>query len=536
MWRLSGGLGILALLAAGLAGAGAAHADDPAVTLSASPAELKLYPQYPGNPDSADVKVNADNPGADIVGDVTFTYDFTGLDGVAIAEIDSGGGSSQCRSAAGIATCVHDGLRSGKDLADSIHVTSIPGAEEGATGTVRVIARADGVTFNELTVEVTLDARADLGVSPLEYIGEPRRTQPGDTIEKNLGFANWGNTTADGLLLEVDATGGLDFTTRYSNCEYGTASQPVRAGEKEKVTVSKAICAFDLTFEPRTYYTVAEKLRFGVSERAMWDRLHVHVAENTDAAREEARGGGDFVRGLGPELTLTKLPDTSETQEQADTWTGTDAEAQFTAVNTADLVAHAGEATGRVGDTVTATVGFTNRGPAWIGHHGYAAGATRFTVPEGARVVRKPASCTGLDSSGRKAEPQLGAPVYTCVSSPYVNVGEKVSFGFGLKIDKVVKDASGPVVVTTGSAVDGAESFDRKQTNNTAEFVLTGKPGTGSGGSTTTGGNSPSGQGDRGNLADTGAGGLGTLGGLSLLAIGLGGVAWVAARWRRARS
>lgn len=225
-----------------------------------------------------------------------------------------------------------------------------------------------------------------------------------------------------------------------------------------------------------------------------------------------------------------------------------------TSVNTADYQVTGARLKGRVGDTVTMKVKFTNAGPAWVLRE---EGDRRFNVlvtpPAGTSVVTPHGYC---DAKGA---------VYACgTSERWVNEGGGETYTFKLKIDKQVAGAKGSVALSTE-----ARPFDPDKANDRADITLDvtgdgstgGSTGTSTGGSGTSTGNSSGGSGTTtvgssatGGSGSSSAGGTGPaatggdlastgsseatlpLVGAATAAVGLGAGAILVARRRRAQS
>lgn len=581
--RLAGGLSAVAILAAGLVGAGAAHADDVKVRLDA-PSEVTIHPYVQGNlpQQRGSFFLQAYNPGPAITTDVTYTLDFSELAGVvdnlAFADELFDGENRfgyACTLSGMIATCGGDtpDLKPQENAITDVYMTPTAGSKEGDSGTVKITAKAPGLTFTSTKVKITVGGPklATFGLSPSG--DDITRTTPGDVYKAPLAFANVGTQAADKVLLEMEATAGLDYATRFSNCEYG--QRTLTEGRPAGTVETEALCEFDQTVAPGTTADLGEQVHLVVNEHALADQFHAGFVPDTPAARAEARGSVHFTRGTGPALSLALSP----TDPPDNIRPGTTLVNFQTAGTSADYVAKGGSATGAVGDVVKATVGFTNRGPAWVGNvrddATGGAGTVWFTVPDGAEVVRAPAGCTGRNIPGETWDSGLtGAPLYACFPGMVANVGQAFSYTFKLKIVKAVTHTEGSVFVSGENGVADrttAPDFDKTPANNGAAFVLSGKPGKGSGGSTsgsttgsgsgsgsggsgsgsggsgsasggaaaggaTTRGNSPTTEGGHGALALTGAEGLGVVGGAALIALGVGGGFWATARRRRARA
>jgi hypothetical protein len=387
----------------------------------------------------------------------------------------------------------------------------------------------------------------ELDVSPLYYAGDYVQTAVGDVYKAPLGIVNRG-TDAQGVLLEMDVTAGLDFVTKYSNCEYATVPKRTTSSQDTWTQpVTEALCEIKGTFGADLYGQLGEPVQLTVTKQALADDFHYQVFEDTAAALASARGSADFTRGTGPALAMGPLETIHSDAggNATDTWFGDTGDARFETHGTADFAARGGAVSGRVGDTVKAVVGYTNEGPAWFGAANTLTTGLTFRVPDGAQVVDKPAACRKTSAE------QAAAEVYTCSSHASVSVGQSVSYAFALKIVKVVRKASGSVTAGPPPMFEDASySADKNPANDTAPFVLTGKPaksgrpgsgGSGSGGSggsgtAAGGGNAPGAQGQGSELADTGATGVGTIGGGALAVLAAGGGLWALSRRRRAQA
>ena len=164
---------------------------------------------------------------------------------------------------------------------------------------------------------------------------------------------------------------------------------------------------------------------------------------------------------------------------------------------------------------VTAEVGVRNDGPATLdsGRSGESIAWIKVGVPAGATVVSVPEGC---DEDGS---------IYNCFSGTLLPVSESQTFEFGLRIDRVVADAGGRVVVNEPCECSQFAK-DLDMSNNTSAIVLNG---TGAGGPDAGDG---AGGGEGGGLPVTGPVGT-AVAGAGLLVAGGAGVLMV--RRRRTR-
>ncbi|WLQ64636.1 MULTISPECIES: peptidase [Streptomyces] len=484
--RTAGGLAVVGLLAAGSPAVGApAPADDPAFTLG-GPAPTALHP-YPetGNPERTALGFTVHDPdeeGTGYEGEVTYTFDLSGIEGVAelLPAEDTG---ADCVITGTTAVCHDHGVRAGLSSVAEFGIVAARGSEDGASGTIEVTGSADGATFTPFSAEVTVGG-PDLVMKQLPF---EQQLRPGDVQPAPITFTNQGTRAADGVLLTLRYSRGLEIPERYANCEYDG-----EAGDEpfEDFVWATALCSVPGSFEPGATYTLGAPLSVEATERAYQDTFVYRIEEDSGALRPARRTGAPLTRGTGPELTMEKVTTSARTAD-LDPWDNQQ-EADFRTENTANFVAVGGKADGAVGDTVTADVGFRNDGPAWIGHirSGEPVATLDFTVPEGTEVTGKPDSCQGVTAEGTYREDRTPAPRYVCDTSMTVRDGAEASFPFELKITDVVPGAEGAVRIRNTWLDGPALPFDPEPADNTARLVLNGAdPGSeDTGGTSTSGG------------------------------------------------
>ncbi|WP_405665039.1 peptidase [Streptomyces sp. NBC_01166] len=570
--RTAGGFAAAGLLAAGsLAVAAPAQADGPVFTLG-GPAETALHP-YPetGSPQKSSLGLTVHNPDPDeesmgYEGEVTYTLDLSGIAGVAeLTPAEDTG--SDCEITGTTAVCHDWGVYAGLSSIADFDLAAAKGSKDGASGTIEVTGSADGVTFTPFSTKVTVGG-PDLVMKQLPFKQE---LEPGDVQPAPITFTNKGTTAADGVLLTLRYSRGMEIPERYANCEYNG-----EAGEEpfDGFAWATALCSVPGSYEPGATYTLAEPLSVKATERAFYDTFIYRINEDSAAQRSAQRAGAAFTRGTGPELTMKQVTSSARGAD-LNPWDNQQ-EIDFRTENTANFVAVGGKADGDVGETVTADIGFRNDGPAWIGYirSGEPVAAFDFTVPEGAEVTRKPESCRGVTADGKYREDQNRAPRYVCNTSMTVRDGADVSLPFDLKITALVPNADGAVRIRNTWLSDPELPFDPKPADNTARLVLnddgsgsedtggTSDGATGTGGATegsaggdtagqdsgtsgtsgTSSGSGPSGStGSSGTASASTGGGLASTGSVALMASGgavmalaVGGVLYATNR-RRAR-
>ncbi|WP_329118464.1 LPXTG cell wall anchor domain-containing protein [Streptomyces sp. NBC_01465] len=509
----------------------AAPAANPVFTLSGEDT-VAVHP-YPagGKPKAASFDVTLENPSQDeengaFDGDVTVTFDLRGLAGVADIAFDSEGSVSDCSVTGATAVCTHHGLWPGLSTAARVDVTAAKDSKLGATGSMKVTAKADGATFTSFSTKVTVGG-PDLVMNKLPL---KQKIKPGQVQGGKLSFANTGTTDADGVLLTLKASHGLEFAQKYGNCEYTDVSDQ-HFGDSTDVQ-----CHFSGTYKAGTVYELDEPLGIRATDHAYIESFIYRIEEDPKATFHSA----------GPLLTATPKKISTQSSD-LDPWDNQQ-EFDFQAVNKADFRAYGDAVTGKAGETVKAKVGFRNKGPAWIAYlrSGENVAVVDFTVPAGAEVTKKPASCEPKTIDGEYREKQLGAPRYVCPTSHIVREDADLALPFELKINKVVKDAKGAVTVRNTHQQEPKLPFDPTASNNTAQLILNGTPKpapsasatpsptpTATGGSSTSGGNSNTTTDGGGSLASTGSSSLLPMG-AAAAALAAGGALYVVARRRRA--
>ncbi|WP_426498990.1 peptidase [Streptomyces sp. D54] len=496
--RAAGSLAAAGLLAAAsLAGAAApAGAADVPVFALGGPAETGLNP-YPesGEPRHSTLGFTIDNPSQDeenggYEGDYTLTFDLSGIDGIADVAFDGESGGAECEVTGTKAVCEDWGIRPGNQRAADLLVTAAEGSRAGDTGTIRVTGEAAGATFTPFTTRLTVGG-PDLVMHRLPFDQE---LNPGDEQQAPITFTNRGSRDADGVLLTLLYSRGLDIPQRYANCEY-TVDDPDVPG----IGWTTALCSVEGAFEAGGTYTLATPLTIEATTRAYYDTFVYRIHEDGAAQRAARRAGAPLARGAGPVLRAVPV----RASQQGATARGSDLnpgdnqqEADFRTENTADFVAYGDEASGAAGTTVRADIGFRNEGPAWIGNirSGEDVATVDFTVPQGASVIAKPDRCRAVTADGKYREDQKSpAPRYVCDTSMTVRDGAGLDLPFEVRIDEALIGASGEVTVRGTRPQNPALPFDPKPANNTAFLVLNGEGGGSDSGGTTGGGDGGSG-------------------------------------------
>ncbi|MFI6405623.1 hypothetical protein [Streptomyces sp. NPDC050548] len=365
------------------------------------------------------------------VTDGHLTVDVSGLAGVAeVAWPDN----CTPNGAGTVAVCDTGDVPTRYSAEVQLQVRAVAGAAVGAQGTIAYSAEATGGPDGTLTAAegsttpVTVRSGPDLGID-----AQQDRTGVAVGTDLTVPFAvtNTGNETAHGFTVQLYATYGLDIVTRYPQCTY---TEPDATGTYMPMT--HATCAFDTDIAPGATVELPAPLRLTVNDHALFER---------------------FDYDIEPVDGVTDL----DSSDNSRAW-------NIDADNTADFAAHGTEVSGAVGDTVTAAIRFTNDGPAWVANAGSGdpVATVDFYLPEGTTATSMPSTCHGARSTGDDS----AVPHYACDLPIWAGPGADVSFPFRLRIDRVVPDATGQVIVHAHA--DRPAVFDPNSANNTAEVVV----------------------------------------------------------------
>ncbi|MFF3754920.1 hypothetical protein ACFYYH_31495 [Streptomyces sp. NPDC002018] len=464
----------LAVAALVLAAAGPARAGGSDALWIAAPYEMALLgPDADGNAPTRTLNIEMSHDNTDMVVPAgTLTVDVTELAG--LAEItwpanctERVDGTGEDRSVTG--DCSFPGLSANSSVhAAEIGFTAKPGAVAGTVATIRSTAVAGDLTAYPAETTVTVADGPDLG---LTQAPDRNGVKPGTGVVIPVTLANHGNRTADRTLLSLFASHGLDFVSRYGNCEYldeNAATSP--AG-------TWALCVLDEPVAPgRTFSLDAGALR--TDRTVLYDRFDYAVEPYSDEALEQARAGRPFVRGSGAELDLrpaAAAPRAAAADSDVDT-SDNYRSVLVNATNTADLKLIGSEVRGAAGRTVTASVTVRNRGPAWVASLGAGApvATVDITVPRGTTVTGTPEDCRALDAAGEGREERLGAPRYRCATPVFLHERASHTFSFSLRIDRVVPGARGKAVTLNDMPDLSIGDFDPNLDNNRAAVVVNG--------------------------------------------------------------
>ncbi|CAL9334166.1 hypothetical protein SUDANB58_00132 [Streptomyces sp. enrichment culture] len=310
----------------------------------------------------------------------------------------------------------------------TIGLRTLEGAPAGAELTIGHHGQAetdgpDGVLYthwDSTPVRVESVPTPDLALAEPQPVGP---LDPGDSLTAPVAVTNNGDAAAHGFRLKVWTTYGLEVSATPAGCVRTPA-----AVDGEDMPVGLLDCTVDTVVEPGATVTPPEPLELTLASHALFERFDVSV-EPLDGTSEQ-----------NPDDNGTSTP--------------------VTARNTADFAVHGDQVTGAAGETVTATIGFRNRGPAWFGNigSGDAVGTVTLAVPEGAAVVSAPENCRAESSAA-----------YRCELPYWATPEDHLRFPFELRVDRVVPDATGAVTLHTS---ERQAAHDPEPDNSHAVLVL----------------------------------------------------------------
>ncbi|MEU9418323.1 peptidase [Streptomyces sp. NPDC048272] len=446
------------LVAVGLATT-PAHAADPALPLVGPTALALPLPPATGSPREEALVFSLDVPraGAGFGGEAVLTVDLSRIAGVATVRENAGGAKEKCAASATALVCTVRGTLPRVELS----VAAAENAKNGDTAEITVTGTTAGATITPTTTKLTVGG-PDLVMREMALKRDPL---PGESQPLPLAFTNAGTHPAKGVVLELETTRGASLVETYDNCRTRTVAD-----------VTTALCAVDGDFLPGETYELAGEspLHLKANRNAYSDRLGygIHPAGDEPKAAQ-----WDGKTATGKRLTVAKRAAKAAANARGvDLNPGDNRRTfDFQTRNTADFTTAAVSLEGDLGDTLTTAFAFENKGPAWIRAQraGDSAARTVIVVPEGVRVLRKPAGCTATTADGRERAEQLGAPRYVCALGDAVRENERVVYPFDLKVEKTLVNAKGSVTVGDwGANAPRPHAFDPNPANNTAVLVV----------------------------------------------------------------
>ncbi|WP_157815707.1 hypothetical protein [Kitasatospora sp. CB02891] len=554
---------ILALTSAPAHAADELRLDVPsAFTLPAAPATGDATPVELPVGSSGPIAANASR-------EVVVTYDATGLAGIASFALNPGWGTgwgTKCNTTGQVSTCtftVHSWPHSttfGSQFNPTL--TAVKGAPQGQAGHLRISQGwAGGPTGPAADVAVyaggpKLELDQNLGNRPVDA------GKPGAVIKQPLRVTNNGTLESGQLVVGAQLSPGLTFKQHYANCSYGTYA----GGEKNEVfkDTQAAICTINTSVKPGQTVTV-DPIEAVVGSDALYPDIDFVVSSGVNDDLKYVRGGYTFTpaSNTGPRLTagLPENPAAKPGPPNIGPQARNSAIVQYNVTTNADLSARGAWTPADGGRKGTLAVTVHNGGPASVAYlrSGNPIASALVTLPSGVTVAGKlPDGC-----GAREERPNVVA----CSLPMWLLNGADRTFDLPLAVSAPATGPKAVIALTTEQGVYEnkveALPYDTENANNTVSVTLgstavtatpsapatqpaggqsTAPTGNGSGAGTapstgatpTATGSSTAGAGSGGGLAFTGSEGTGTMVGLGVGAIVLGGgVIAVVARRRR---
>ncbi|MEU8083523.1 LPXTG cell wall anchor domain-containing protein [Micromonospora sp. NPDC049101] len=338
-----------------------------------------------------------------------------------------------------------------------VNLAATQDAQVGDSGDIVVSFQAAGGQRGSYTSRVRVGEGVDLAGGPFTT----HSSRPGGKVSVPLAVTNAGEKTITGFVAVFDLSYSIRTRDRFSNCLY-SGDHLLSCEFDEEIPVGGGVSTtLNLELAKDTY---APTNQGGSAE-------FMTKADFEDLTRvREAVGGRAATGGNGPKLTLTEAPNRARQADQTDVGPGYDYTGWTIKVagrNGTDLAAIGDTLRGRAGAVVTATVGFRNNGPATldkVNADGEAATHTVVELPPGITAVGVPANC----------QLRPGTRTYQCASEMLLVAGKTYTMDFRLRIDKVIPNARGTVLVNAPCECPGGGTFedDIKPANDRATIVV----------------------------------------------------------------
>ncbi|MEV5691018.1 LPXTG cell wall anchor domain-containing protein [Micromonospora globbae] len=462
--RWLAGLGVAGAFVA--ASATPAFAEEPEITLGWYFSDTTVAAGTPGKVEAGVISASAST----VLHEFTVRYDYTDLVGTVdvTAFEDTFDECSSPSKGLLVCTSMWEEIVEEWGLGGlfPVQITPTKTAKDGDSGTLKTTVSAAGIDAVSTESTVRVGEGVDLAAGPQSSFS----LNPGKSYTAPLKVSNVGDSVAKGAVAVFFNDYGMNAAKRFSNCTY--VGDILRA------------CHFDGDLAGHSSFSTSLPYVLGSDTFApglvYGEILWLTPAEFEDFAGYVKRQGMNFGEpGTDGELSLTEAGgDKVSTQGfQADTqpdnnWSSV--EVKVTGKNSTDLEALGDKVGGKAGDTVKATVGVRNNGPATLDRNRAASSVTYLTlgVPKGTTAVEVPQTCMpeNGDEWGEPGEP--GAAHYRCFFGSFLKAGDTATLDFTLRIDKVIANATGTVKINVPCACDGGFYADLKPANDTTKLLV----------------------------------------------------------------
>lgn len=346
--------------------------------------------------------------------DIRVVVDASGLAGV--ARVGKGNGGN-CTGGGWVWTCVYGTLENDGESMAPFTLYGVDGVRPGDSGTVTYTATAANAAPVTGTTRMTVG-----GPTLLSPHGEPtvRGVEPGRPAPLTPGFANRSRFTAErGVALHLTAQAGLLMTSRPRNCLFDA-------------TFVSAWCTFPTRAAPGTAYRTTTPITFTAAPDQLTGTLSYSWSS------DPRRPADLTVRGTGAPLTLTRTPPARGLTDGA-THVGVETTVQ------SDYTPVTGTVRGRVGDTVTVTLGVRHLGP---GRQSPDVGRFEVVPPEGTTVTSIPFTFEDMDGRWACARPERPGGAFVCELDDdafWPGTDGTTTVGFRFRVDRRVPGARGTI-------------------------------------------------------------------------------------------
>ena len=382
--------------------------------------------------------------------DVTLTIDARGL--AKVANVTFGDG---CVTKGLIATC-DQGVQptqigGGIGTSGEITLSALKGAPQGASGSYTISGRATaGVRIVGSSGTVTVGGpEFDLGA-----MVNHTNVAIGSNLSEPIKFTNAGTRPSAGVQVVLMPSAGLDFTTHYSNCRYGT-------GTAYPHLTDLAICSISSWVKVGETAELAVPVGLHVDQTALYTYLDSMVEPlGYTADNYWLLPGHTWKQGTGAKLGLKVLaagvPSTAPAGTAmllaADGDSANYQVASISARNTDDFGVTGATAKAAKGQTVKFTFSLVDHGPATLYDHSGGEGSpgVLVTPPPGTTIIGSSANC----QPSRSFDPTVTAHgPYLCSAGAYFVKGEVNTFTLTVRVNTVIAGAKGSVKIQWGEGI-----------------------------------------------------------------------------------
>jgi hypothetical protein len=402
--------------------------------------------------------------------DLTLTIDARGL--AKFAHVTFGSG---CVVKGLIATCdqgvLPTDIGSGTSSSGAITLSALKGAPEGASGSYTI----SGTTTTGVGV-VSSSGTVTVGGPEFDLTAPPNHSNValGSNLAEPIKFTNAGTRPSNGVQVILLPSAGLDFTTRYSNCRYGSA-------ETSPYLTDLAICSISGLVRVGETAELAVPVGLHVDQTALYSYLDSLVDPlGYTGDNSWVLPGHTWKQGTGAKLGLKVLAAGVNSTAPAGTamLLSTNGEssnyqiASVSARNTDDFGVTGAAAKGAKGQTAKFTFSLVDHGPATLYDRsgGEDSPSILVTPPPGTTIVGSSAACQPSLSN----DPTVTAHgPYLCSAGYYFVKGEVNTFTLTVRVDTVTAGAKGSVKIQWGEGINNwRPPYDTNPRDDSAVLTL----------------------------------------------------------------